>query len=381
MSNHAAVLSTDDLLRRFWETEELSTGHPSLSVDERTVTTHFQKAHRRDEAGRFIVPLPRKIDVKPLGESRSLAVRRFLSLERSLQFKNKFQELSDVVEEYFEMGHAEPVPEADLNKPCKDVFYLPMHAVVKESSTTTKVRAVFDASAKSSTGVSLNDQLLVGPTVHSPLINVLLRFRLHQIALSTDVSRMYRAVLLPADERDLHRFVWRRQPSETLSDYRMTRVTFGVASSSFAANKSVQQNAIDHVNEFPIAAATVHTSFYVDDGLVGADSLEEAVKLQEQLQGLFARGGFLLRKWKSSEPAALRHLPPDLLDPQLSQTIRDLEGFAKALGVEWSTSLDSFRLTVAKFPRLETVTKRALVSDVAATFDVLGWFAPVIVKV
>ena len=60
------------------------------------------------------------------------------------------------------MSHAEPVPEVDLNKPCKDVFYLPMHAVVKESSTTSKATAVFDVSAKSSTGVSLNNQLLVG---------------------------------------------------------------------------------------------------------------------------------------------------------------------------------------------------------------------------
>ncbi len=81
-----------------------------------------------------------------------------------------------------------------------------MHAVVKESSTTTKVRAIFVASAKSSSGVSLNDQLLVGPTVHSPLGDVLLRFRLHRLALTTDVSRMYHAVLLPTGERDLHRF-------------------------------------------------------------------------------------------------------------------------------------------------------------------------------
>ena len=353
VANHATVGLTDDLLRRFWETEEPSTGRPSISVDEQSVVTHFQRAHSRNEAGRFIVPLPRKPDVKPLGESRSLAVRRFLSLECTLHSKGRFQDLSQVMEEYFEMGHAEAVPKADLDKPCEDVFYLPMHAVVKESSTTTKFRAVFDASAKSSMGVSLNDQLLVGPTVHSSLIDVLLRFRLHRVALSTDVSRMYRAILLPKDERDLHRFVWRQHPNDVLRDCRMTRVTFGVASSSFAANMAVKQNAFDHSNEFPLAAAAVHTSFYVDDGLVGADSLKEAVELQEQLQGLFAQGGFLLRKWKSSEPAVLGHLPPDLLDPQLSQVIRDPEGFAKALGIEWSTGLDSFRLTVAKLPQLE----------------------------
>ena len=94
------------------------------------------------------------------------------------------------MQEYFDLGHAEPVPTADLEKPEKDVFYLPMHAVNKESSTTTKIRAVFDASAKSSSGVSLNDLLLVGPTVHSSLIDVLLRFRLHRIAITTDVGKI-----------------------------------------------------------------------------------------------------------------------------------------------------------------------------------------------
>ena len=65
-------------------------------------------------------------------------------------------------------------------------------------------------------GVSLNDTLLVGPTVHSSLIDVLLRFRFHRVALTTDVSRMYRAVELTLPDRDLHRFVWRSDPNEPL---------------------------------------------------------------------------------------------------------------------------------------------------------------------
>ena len=48
------------------------------------------------------------------------------------------------------MGHAEPVPLSDMELPCNRVFYLPMHTVVKESSSTTKIRAIFDAYAKSS---------------------------------------------------------------------------------------------------------------------------------------------------------------------------------------------------------------------------------------
>ena len=102
--------------------------------------------------------------------------KRFLSLECSLNSKGCFQEFNTVMQEYLDLGHAETVPTPDLEKPPKLSFYLPMHAVYKTSSTTTKIRAVFDASAKSSTGVSLNDTLLVGPTTHPPLVDVLLRF-------------------------------------------------------------------------------------------------------------------------------------------------------------------------------------------------------------
>ena len=222
------------------------------------------------------------------------------------------------------MDHAELVPAADLCKKAGDgVFYLPIHAVRKESSSTTKVGAVFDASAKSSTGVSLNDTLLVGPTVHPSLIYVLIRFRLHRVALTTDVSRMYRAVFLAPSDRDLHRFVWRSDPSHTLQDYRMTRLTFGVNASSFIANMSVKQNARDHALKYPLASKVVDNSFYVDDGLTGADSVEEAVRLQLQLQGLFAEGNFILRKWNSSDPRVLQHIPPELKNLQPSYDIPD----------------------------------------------------------
>ena len=118
----------------------------------------------------------------------------FMMLECSLLKKNQHIKLDAVMREYLDLGHAEAVPIKSLKKPQTEVFYLPVHAVHKSSSMMTKVRAVFDASIQSSTGVSLNDQLLVGLTVHSPLVDVLLRFRLHRIAITTDICKMYRAV-------------------------------------------------------------------------------------------------------------------------------------------------------------------------------------------
>ena len=292
---HTSVLN-DDILQKFWEVEERVTNTPILSAEERYVVKHFQENHTRDIDGRFVVPLPRKLHASPLGESRSTAVRRFLSLERSLRAREQFDQFEECIQEYFKMGHAEEVHESSMNCSSHDIFYLPMHAVYKDSSTTTKLRVVFDASAKSSTGVSLNDQLLVGPTVHSTLLDVLIRFRQHRVALTTDVSRMYRAVILPEVDRDLHRFVWQKHPHEPLRYYRMTRVAFGVSASLFTANMCVKQNSLDYAADFPLAARAVDESFYVDDGLTGADSTEAAIRLHKELQSLFSRAGFFAAK-------------------------------------------------------------------------------------
>ena len=376
VSLHTSVLSGDDLLKRFWEIEERINNAPILSAEESRVVKHFKENHTRTADGKFIVPLPIKEEAGVLGESRSTAVRRFLSLERSLRLKGQFGQFAEVIQEYFDMGHAEQVPPSSMHLSQEKTFYLPMHAVRKSSSTTTKIRAVFDASAKSSSGTSLNDLLLVGPTVHPTLIDVLLRFRTHRVALTTDVSRMYRAVLLPESDRDLHRFVWRRSNSEPLQDYRMTRVTFGVSSSSFAANMCVKQNALDLAQEFPLASEAVHNSFYVDDGLTGADTIDEALKLQNELQTLFSRAGFLLRKWNTSELAVLKNIPTELRDSSTIQEISEADVYTRTLGIEWNARGDYFRLTVGEAPSSECLTKRKLVSEIAKIYDVLGWFAP-----
>ncbi len=160
-SLHASAICSDDVLRKFWEIEESPVNYTALSL-ERSVVQHFEANHSRTKGGRFVVPLPRKPDSKSIGESRSQAVRRFLSLERSLHHKGRFPEVQDVMQEYLTLGHAEAVPTEDMDNPPESVFYLPTHVVYKDTSTTTKVRAVFDASAKSTSGVSLNDTLLVG---------------------------------------------------------------------------------------------------------------------------------------------------------------------------------------------------------------------------
>ena len=88
------------------------------------------------------------------------------------------------MQEYFQLGHAETIFAIEQNKPHHETYYMPMHAVRKESSTTTKLSVAFDASSKTTSGAFLNDQFFIGPTVHPTLIDVLIRFRRHKIALT-----------------------------------------------------------------------------------------------------------------------------------------------------------------------------------------------------
>ena len=89
-----------------------------------------------------------------------------------MRAKGTFENFAEVMHEYFEKGHAEQVPLEESDSPHGEEYYLPMHAVHKEDSTTSKLCIVFDASVKMTLGTSLNDHLLVGPTVHTPLVDI-----------------------------------------------------------------------------------------------------------------------------------------------------------------------------------------------------------------
>ena len=136
----------------------------------------------------------------------------------------------------------------------------------------------------------------------------------------------------------------------------MTRVTFGVSASSFAANMPVKQNALDLSLEYPQAAMAVEKCFHVDDGLTEANSVEQAIELQRQLQDLFPRRGFLLRKWNSNQHALLQRLPSELKDTQSTHALPSPDKYTKTLGIEWNSTTDQFRLSISELPPLDCVT-------------------------
>ena len=370
---------SNKLLSRFFELEEPSVYESAQSPTEMQVEAHYKDTHYYDESQkRYVVRLPKSEDQPSLGESRTQAINRAKANERSLLKKGKLQQFQQVMKEYVDLGHAQQVS-VQKHHPQNQVYYMPVHAVFKDSSTTTKIRAVFDTSAKTTSQHSLNDILAVGPTLHPTIDQILLRFRGYAIALSSDISKMYKEVLLHPEDRALHRFIWREDQESDWKDFEMTRVTFGVAASPYLAVKTLQQAADDFGEGCPGAQWHLKNSFYIDDLLGGADTPKEALVLFEKLCSILSKASFNLRKWRSSSEEVLKGIPSNIQEMLPTQQLVDQHTatYPKALGVAWDSRADTM-CTSINLPDSYVSTKRGIVSDIARTFDVLGWISPVI---
>lgn len=112
-------------------------------------------------------------------------LQRFRTLEKRLSANPQLQEqYSACLEEYINLGHMIEVKQKDIPK--SGHYFLPHHAVIKEASSTTKLRVVFDASFRTSNGVSLNDQLMIGPSLQNNVTDIILRWRLYQYSFTAE---------------------------------------------------------------------------------------------------------------------------------------------------------------------------------------------------
>ena len=121
---------------------------------------------------------------------------------RSEKKPELYKKYNNFNNESINLGHIEEVPDNELVLPNYNCFYRPYHCVCKDSSTTAKLRVVFDASAKTTSVIPLNDKLRVGPTFQNDHFSILICFGMHQVALSADIVKIYRQVELEEEGRD-----------------------------------------------------------------------------------------------------------------------------------------------------------------------------------
>ncbi|XP_052891389.1 uncharacterized protein LOC128299453 [Anopheles moucheti] len=367
----------DGMLQRFWETESIMEG-PAMSLEENMCEKHYVATTHRNAQGRYVVSLPQNLSSsRVLGLSRAIADRRLLGVERRLKSNPEMDiEYKRFMREYEELGHMRK-----LTEPVDDSIthcYIPHHAVLKESSTSTKVRVVFDASCKTTSGYSLNDTLLVGPIVQEDLLSIILRFRSHAIAIVADVEKMYRQILHSDQDRNLLRIRYRESQVDPIATYELTTVTYGTASAPFLATRTLQQIAHDHKDKFPKAVNPVLHDFYVDDLLTGATDINEAIAVRKQISAMLNSAGFTLKKWASNVPESLRDVPQEDLAIQSLHEWKDGQAVS-TLGLVWEPGNDMFCFKVDLPSPAEVLTRSLVLSYTASIFDPIGLLGPTII--
>ena len=368
-TNFSCSAELESLVRRMWEIAEPINPKRTLSSQDREILAKTQQSMQL-VAGRYQVGMPWK--QRPPEHNRSIqtALRRLRSTERRLQKEPHIAaEYSRVLQQHLEKGYVSVV---QANKSAG--WFLPHFAVTRPDAATTKVRVVFDASAKCGDR-SLNDYLHAGPKLQRELPDILIRFRAKPIAMVADVAEMYLQIELAPEDRMYHRFLWRNlDDTQEPTMYEYNRVVFGVNSSPFVAQMVSQQHARQLQQDFPRGAEAILKSTYMDDTMDSTEDDDQAVKLYEELTELWHRAGMHARKWISNSTKLLQLVPQedrakqvDLKDGQLPTT--------KALGVLWKAETDAFTFQ-SKVPTDANITKRLFLKRLAALFDPLGFILP-----
>ncbi|XP_058827429.1 uncharacterized protein LOC131687365 [Topomyia yanbarensis] len=373
-----STAEVEEQLTKFWDLETCRTTSIN-SVEESSCEQFFEQTTVRDESGRFVVTLPKKEHViSKLGDSKAIALKRFMGLERRFAANPDLKTVySEFIHEYLTLGHMKEVIE-DIDGGKK--YYLPHHAVLKPDSTTTKLRVVFDASCRTSTGISLNDGLMVGPVVQEDLLSITLRFRTHRFAIVADIAKMYRMVRVQVADQSLQRILWRDSIEEPIRTFELTTVTYGTASAPYLATKCLRSLAEEGAEMHPEAAKVLKKDFYVDDMLSGVDDVEDGKKLIQQLVELLESARFSLRKWNSNNRELLLNVPEHLRDDRSILELDSSSSTIKTLGLVWEPSTDRFRFTTPVWSSAAVITKRTVLSDVSRLFDPLGLVGPVIIQ-
>lgn len=369
---------TDTLLRQLFEVKEAES-LTNIALEADICERIFMKTYYRDKTGRYFVQFPFRLDASTLGNSHQLALRQFYQLERRLLSNPRLREMyTAFMREYHELGHMYAIDDQPGDP--SQSFFIPHHAVLKESSETTKLRTVFNASAKSTNGISLNDTQMAGPMLQDLLVHILYRFRRFAIAIAADVEKMFRMVHMDRRHRQWQQILWRESPDEPLQTYQLATVTYGTASGPYLAIRAMQQCARDNchilidLDRAKAALETILCDFYVDDLLKSVSTTQQATQLAQDVSLVLKQGCFNLRQWRSNDKAFLAQVIGHSTDGDMDICLAE----TTILGLQWNSGTDElfYRIRLEATP---STTKRQILSEAARIYDPTGMLAPVTV--
>ena len=214
----------------------------------------------RCEDSRYKVTLRHRAGLSLDDSYFHLSRSRLEAVLKRLIREGNFDRYAAVFDDYLKKYYIEAIDIED--KGC----YIPHHCVIREDKSTTKLRIVYDGSAKQKGSLSLNECLYKGPCLLNDLNEKLIRFRFGSYILIADLQEAFLQIVVQEQERKYLEFLWKKD-SEIIA-YQFKRLPFGLSCSPFIQNTTIRHHCLKH-------NSNLHNYFYVDDFVYSTDSIEE----------------------------------------------------------------------------------------------------------
>ncbi len=311
---------------------------------------HFKKTVEQKDDGRYIVNLPWIENHAPIPSYRGVAEKKLHSNKARLEKLGVLTAYHEVFKSWEDEGVIERINGGTGH-------YLSHHGVLKPESQTTPVRPVFNASFKSRGGPSLNSCLEVGPNMLDEIPDILTRFRLGPVGITSDIRKAFLQIEVVEKDRDFLRCLWYKDDKyHSVQEFRHCRVVFGVSSSPFLLQATLDQHLGKSPPELQETADLLKKSFYVDNCCASLSSMEEALKFKDQSIKLLESAQMDLRCWEIAPTSEERKVP--------------------VLGLSWELKADELSCDLSgTFKKLadQPVTKRRILSVAYSVFDPIGF--------
>ena len=371
--------------------------------DQLPVYEEFKEQLERSPAGWYETSLPWKGNHPALPSNETGSKKRLEQLIRKLERNGQYQEYDNIIQEQLQQGVIEPAPETPNGKE----YYIPHKRVNKENAESTKLRIVYDASAKETENQpSLNDWLHPGPPLQNRLWDILVRSRSYPVLLTGDLKKAFLQVRKKEEERDSLRFHWRPPNSQNTFVYRFTRALFGMTCSPFLLGGVIGQHLETWESRHPELTKELANGIYVDDLMTGGETVTSTAEKKATTIEVFNDAAFTIHKWHSNAPEleAISESPSksenDLTNAKeqlggatpseaasespfeskedLSYAKEQLGGTKPSegnlLGLPWDREQDTISV-ILKNDQNKT-TKRGVLSHLAKVYDPLGLASP-----
>ena len=321
--------------------------------DNAQIHQDFKEQLKRNKDGTYITGMPWKPNqlLLPNNESQSIARlnKQTSRLKKEPQLLNDYHQIlqTQLAEGILEEAPAEPNGDR--------ICYLPHRAVIKPNRETTKIRIVYDASAKmNQDSPSLNECLHVGPSLTPLLQDVLIRQRLKPIALLGDIKQAFHQIRVAEEDRDALRLHWYKD-IETFepTTLRFTRLPMGCGPSPFMLNATLAyhlEQAKENGTLKRKAIEDIQENLFVDDLTSGDQTYQEVMVLKETAKDVLASAGFTLHKIHSNLPEVedKQHHPsnPESTMTYAKQHVGTKPSETKILGIPWDKGRDELSINM-----------------------------------